>query len=236
MAARRWLRPLLWTLLLAALLGIGASAVYQRLRQAPRAAERERAAALPELGRVPAFTLVNRDGRTVRREDLAGAPWIADFVFTTCDSSCPLLTARLARLDRELPAGLGLRLVSFSVDPDHDTPPVLERYARSFGASRRWLFLTGDAAQIRDLSRHGFKLALEPGGGDMGNSSAGGGAASAGGASAGSMGSMGSEAILHSTRFVLVDGEGVIRGTYQALDPAALRRLAGDARALAGGG
>ena len=216
MAARRWLRPLLWTLLLAALLGIGASAVYQRLRQAPRAAELERAAALPELGRVPEFTFVNRDGRTVRRENLAGAPWIADFVFTACGSSCPLLTARLARLDRELPAGLGIRLVSFSVDPDHDTPPVLERYARSYGASRRWLFLTGDAARIRDLSRRGFKLALEPAGGGMG--------------------SMGSEAILHSTRFVLVDGEGVIRGTYQALDPAALRRLAGDARALAGGG
>ena len=206
---RRWMRPLLWGLLLAALLGIGASAAYQRIVRATRAADLERAAALPELGRVPPFALVNRDRRTVRREDLAGAPWIADFVFTRCVSSCPLLTARLARFDRALPAGLGIRLVSFSVDPDHDTPAVLESYARTFGASRRWLFLTGDAAQIRNLSRRGFKLALEPGG---------------------------NEAILHSTRFVLVDGEGAIRGTYPALDPAALRRLTGDARALACGG
>jgi protein SCO1 len=227
--SRRWMRPLLWGLLLAALLGIGASAAYQRIVRATRAAERERAAALPELGRVPPFALVNRDRRAVRREDLAGAPWIADFVFTRCVSSCPLLTARLARLDRALPAGLGIRLVSFSVDPEHDTAAVLESYARSFGASRRWLFLTGDAAQVRDLSRRGFKLALEPGGGASGG-------AGGGGASAGTMGGAGNEAILHSTRFVLVDGEGAVRGTYQALDPAALRRLAGDARALAGGG
>jgi protein SCO1/2 len=229
MASRRWLRPLLWALLLAALLGVGASAVYQRLTQAARAAERERAAALPELGRVPPFTLVNRDGRTVRRENLAGAPWIADFIFTRCVSSCPMLTARLARLDRALAGGPGVRLVSFSVDPEHDTPPVLEAYARSFGASRRWLFLTGDPARIRELSRRGFKLALEPGGGGAGSGGSGGNR----GVGAGSAGS---EAILHSTRFVLVDGEGAIRGTYQALDPAALRRLAGDARALAGGG
>jgi hypothetical protein len=68
-----------------------------------------------------------------------------------------------------------------------------------------------------------------------GNEVGAGGAIAGSAASMGSMGSMGSEAILHSTRFVLVDGEGMIRGTYQALDPAALRRLTGDARALAGG-
>jgi protein SCO1 len=205
-----WTRLLLWGLLLAVVVGVAAAAVCQRRQRAARQESVERAAALPVLGRVPAFTLANRDGRAVRLADLAGAPWIADFVFTRCGSSCPLLSARLARLDRTLPPGPGIRLVSFSVDPAHDTPVVLERYARSLAASRRWLFLTGrqqDEEQIRRLSL-GFKLALEPG--------------------------AETEAILHSTRFVLVDADGAIRGTYQALDPEALRRLEGDARALAG--
>jgi protein SCO1/2 len=205
-----WTRLLLWGLLLAVVVGVSAAAVCQRRQRAARQESFERTAALPVLGRVPAFTLTNRDGRVVHPADLAGAPWIADFVFTRCVSSCPLLSARLARLDRVLPPELGIRLVSFSVDPAHDTPAVLERYARSLSASRRWLFLTGRQKaeeQVRRLSL-GFKLALEPG--------------------------AATEAILHSTRFVLVDAAGAIRGTYQALDPEALRRVEADARALAG--
>jgi protein SCO1 len=207
MPGKPWTRLLLWGLLLAVVVGVAAAAVSQRRQRAARQESFERAAALPVLGRVPAFTLTNRDGRAVRLSDLAGAPWIADFVFTRCVSSCPLLSARLARLDHALPPELGIRLVSFSVDPAHDTPAVLERYARSLSASRRWLFLTGGEEQIRRLSRQGFKLALEPG--------------------------AETEAILHSTRFVLVDAAGAIRGTYQALDPEALRRVEADARALA---
>jgi len=208
MSGKPWTRPLLWGLLLAVAVGVAAAAVCQRRQREARQASLEQAAALPVLGRVPAFMLVNRDGRTVRLADLAGAPWIADFIFTRCVSSCPLLSARLARLDRALPSGLGIQLVSFSVDPAHDTPAVLERYARALSASRRWLFLAGGEEQVRRLSRQGFKLALEPG--------------------------AETEAILHSTRFVLVDAKGAIRGTYQALDPEALRRLETDARALAG--
>lgn len=207
-ASRVWLRGVLWGLLVAALAGVGAMAVYQQVGSEEQRDGRRLNAALPVLGRIPDFTLTNRDGRTIRRADLAGGPWIADFIFTRCTSSCPLLTARLARLDRELPPR-GIRLVSFSVDPAFDTPPVLERFARSFSASRRWLFLTGGESQIHDLTRGGFKLALEP------------------------AGVTGNEAILHSTRFVLVDGNGAIREYCQALDPGALSQLAADARALA---
>ncbi len=219
--SRGWLRLALWGLLLAVLAGVGVAAVYQqRARDAGAAA-----AALPRLGRVPDFALTNRDGTTVRLADLAGAPWIADFVFTRCGSSCPLLSAQMARLDRALPAAAagtaqpasqakpGIRLVSFSVDPAYDTAPVLAAYARSFGASPRWLFLTGPPRTMQSLSRDGFKLALEPGGG-------GGMAAPA-------------EAVLHSTRFVLVDAGGIVRGYYQGLDAPSLARLTADAQALA---
>jgi protein SCO1 len=219
-ASRRWLRPALWGLLLAALLGVCAVAVVERLTGPPRSAGTTLAASpagsgqrLPELGRVPDFTFTNRDGRVIRLADLAGAPWIADFVFTRCASSCPLLSAVMARLDRTLPAGGGVRLVSLSVDPTWDTAPVLASYARSFSASPRWLFLTGPPAQVQKLSRDGFKLALDPGG--------------AGGQAP-------AEAILHSTRFVLIDARGVIRGYYQALDPGSVARLTADVRELAG--
>ena len=214
---------MLWGLLLAALLGVGAAAVHQRLQRAERQAIRERVAALPVLGRVPDFMLVNRDWRVVRQRDLVGSPWIADFIFTRCVSTCPLLSARMARLDRTLPAGLGIHLVSFSVDPAHDAPPVLERYARARGASRRWLFLTGGDKQIRRLSQQGFKLALAPGGSPAAGT----------GAAAGVGAGTAPEAILHSTRFVLVDPAGAIRGYYQALDREALRQLTADAKALA---
>jgi protein SCO1/2 len=209
-SARVWFRRALWGLLVAALAGVGAVAVYEQIGHDGGDGRRQAAAmpVLPVLGQIPDFILTNRDGRTIRRADLAGGPWIADFIFTRCMSSCPLLTARLARLDRELPAR-GIRLVSFSVDPAFDTPAVLERFARSFSASGRWLFLTGGESQMRDLTRGGFKLALEP------------------------AGAAGNEAILHSTRFVLVDGKGAIREYCQALDPGALSRLAADARSLA---
>ncbi len=165
------------------------------------------------LGQVPDFTLVNRDGRTVRRADLAGSPWIANFIFTRCPASCPMMTTRMARLNRELARGPGVRLVSISVDPEHDTPAVLQRYAASFAAPEHWLFLTGDGPQIYRLSQEGFKLGVDPAPQASGLQTA--------------------EPILHSTRFVLVDGEGRIRGYYDAFDEEAMKGLERDLAAIA---
>ncbi len=200
---RRARRGLLWGLLVATLLVIAVAAVLRRRGSEPP----------PVLGRVPEFALVNRDGRAVRRADLAGAPWIADFIFTRCPASCPMMTTRLARLDRELPRDLGARLVSISVDPEHDTPEVLQRYAASFKAPERWLFLTGDGPQIYRLSKEGFKLGVDPAPQASGLETA--------------------EPILHSTRFVLVDGEGRIRGYYDAFDEEAMKGLGRDLAAIA---
>ena len=195
-----WRRGLLWGFLVVALLAVAGAAARQMLR---------RAEPPPVLGEVPGFALINRDGREVRSADLAGAPWIADFIFTRCGASCPMMSQRMARLERELPRDLGVRFVSFSVDPEHDTPPVLEDYAESFGAPGRWLFLTGDKQAIYRLSKEGFKLAVDdaaPVNPD--------------------------EPILHSTRFVLVDGEGRIRGYYEAFDEEAMKKLMREVEAL----
>src|SRR3954452_18148656 len=192
MAALR--RGLIWTLLVVALVAVVTATAIDRLR---------RPEPPPVFDPVPAFSLSNRDGRPVRLQDLAGAPWIADFIFTRCPASCPLMTARMARLERELPRDLGVRLVSFTVDPERDTPAVLERYAESYKAPGRWLFLTGPKEEIYRLSRQGFKLGIDfpPPGTTTGPAV---------------------EPILHSTRFVLVDGQGRIRGYYDGFDEEAM--------------
>ncbi len=198
-------RIVLWAVLVAVLLGVAVAAGWSRFHHTPSSL------APPVLGQVPTFTLTNRDGRPVTLATLAGAPWIADFVFTRCAASCPLMTARLARLGRELPAGDRLHLVSFTVDPDHDTPAVLARYAATFKAPDRWLFLTGPERDLHRLSREGFKLAIDVPKGDAGSTV---------------------EPILHSTRFVLVDGQGRIRGYYDGEDEAAMRKLMRDLTAV----
>jgi protein SCO1/2 len=196
-------RRLIWGLLVAALGVVTAAAVVQRLR---------RPEPPPVMDSAPTFALTNRDGRPVRSQDLAGKPWIADFIFTRCPASCPLMTARMARLDRELARDREVKLVSITVDPDHDTPAALERYAESYKAPPRWLFLTGGKEEIYRISRQGFKLGIDfpPRGGPA------------------------VEPILHSTRFVLVDGLGRIRGYYDGFDEESMKKLRQDLEAVEG--
>jgi len=169
------------------------------------------ARSLPVLGAVPPFTLVERSGRTVSAADLTGHVWVADFVFTRCPDFCPALTARMAGLQKALaPAADPVRLVSFSVDPTHDTPEVLEDYARRAGAGDGWLFVTGAREAVAALLRDGFKVAWADDGPPA-------------------------SPITHSDRFVLVDRALRIRGYYHGTQPDDVARLARDAIALSDG-
>jgi protein SCO1/2 len=200
-------RVLLWGFLIAVILAVLVTALM-----APSWREVEPHESPPELGQAPEFLLLNRDGRLVDSAEVIGSPWVADFIFTRCALSCPRMTERMLGLESMVPDGL--RRVSFSVDPEYDSPQVLQQYADSWGITdSKWLFLTGDKEFIRRLVTEGFKLGLDdkppPG------------AASP------------DEPILHSTRFVLVDSMGMIRGYYDAFRPAELERLARDHRAVA---
>ena len=162
-------------------------------------------------GSVPDFLLIERSGKKIALADLRGATWIADFIYTTCTDTCPLQSAEMSKLQDELRPKNPLRFVSFSVDPDHDTPAVLTAYAQRFKADGdRWLFLTGDKEQISNLIQAGFHLSAAPlkqSGADSG-------------------------VILHSPRFVLIDKNSQIRGYYDSREPDALARLKSDARTL----
>jgi protein SCO1 len=171
---------------------------------------------LADYGTVPNFTLVSQTGDTVRLADLRGQIWIADFIFTHCSSSCPMMSARMAKLATLLDPSWGVRLVSITVDPDRDTPAQLADYARAYSADpAHWLFLSGDKQQIRRLVKDGFHLAVD----DASTEDA----------------AKGAESVLHSTRFVLVDGEGVLRAYYSGLEEESLKTLASDIQKVRSG-
>jgi protein SCO1/2 len=161
-------------------------------------------------GTLPSFELVNQDAQPFGTAQLAGKIWIADFIFTTCPGPCPIISSRMSELQKPLEK-TDIHLVSFTVDPEKDTPEALRVYAEKLHAQpARWDFLTGSRPEIYALARDGFKLAVSDGsdGGDE------------------------SGLPVHSTRVVLVDRHGTIRGYYDALAPDAVTKLLADANHL----
>jgi protein SCO1/2 len=151
-------------------------------------------------GSVPEFTLINQDGKNFGSGELRGKIWIADFIYTTCPGPCPMISSRMSELQQPLEKS-DVHLVSFTVDPAKDTPQVLQTYAERLRAEPgRWDFLTGAQSTIYNLSRNGFKLAVGEGKGVP----------------------------IHSTRMILVDRHGAIRGYYDAAEADAVTKLVAD--------
>ncbi len=176
----------------------------------------------PVIKEVPAFALTHHDGSTVTRESFAGEPWIADFIFTRCAAICPRMTAQMGHVALTLGDDSPVKIASFSVDPEHDTPEVLAEYAGKYGAGAGWYFLTGETEPIRTLSREGFLLGVEAspaadvaiGDDPIGDSP------------------IGDSPIIHSNRFVLVDRENRIRGFYDPFDTVEIERLLRDVKTV----
>ncbi len=149
----------------------------------------------PVLRQLPEWRLVDQNGEAFGSADLAGEAYVASFVFTRCATVCPRLTSEVSRLQRRYrEEGVeGVRLVSFSVDPEHDTPARLLDYADSRGLDlERWSFVTGAEEAMRSVVLDGFALPmgerLDLAGGLVD--------------------------VAHATRLVLVDRAGGIRGYY----------------------
>ena len=148
---------------------------------------------LEVLGTAPSFSLVDQQGRTVTDAGLRGNVLVLDFFFTSCRTVCPVQTSRMARVQEQIEGTPGVHLISFSVDPETDTPEVLQAYAGRYGADpSRWSFLTG-APEAMDQVVAGYWQIVErvprPDGAGFD--------------------------IAHSERFVLVDRAGQIRGFYK---------------------
>jgi len=162
---------------------------------------------LEVFGEIPPFDLVAQDGLPFHSQALAGKIWVADFIYTTCPGPCPRMTSQMREVQDaalKIPEmRSAVRFVSFTVDPANDTPPVLAAYAKTHGAAPIWYFLSGPVATLQTLDRDAFKLGNIDG------------------------------TLQHSTRFVLVDGQGRIRGYYDTSEPAAISKVISDVNALA---
>lgn len=166
---------------------------------------------LPHIVRVPEFALHDQNASALRPEQLRGKVWIANFIFTRCPDVCPLLTTRMAGVRTQLaPVRSDVRIVSFSVDPQNDTPAALKEYALKHGVDQPdWSFLTGPVDQVKSVVIDGFKQSLSLGPSESGKALG----------------------ILHGSHFVLVDRQLDIRGFYPSDDEGILR-LTRDARLL----
>jgi protein SCO1/2 len=191
-----------WTLLLFPLV-IAAGLFWLRHAEVNALARRT----LQSYGNSPPFHLTNQDSRPFGSAQLAGKIWIADFIFTACPGPCPMISSRMSELQKPL-KNTDVHLISFTVDPEKDTPEVLRGYAEKLQAEPgRWDFLTGPKSAIYDVSSHGFKLAVADGTQENGTP-------------------------VHSTRIVLVDRRGVIRGYYDATAPDTVTKLLADTNHL----
>jgi heme o synthase len=162
---------------------------------------------LPVLSTLPAFELVDQDGRTLGREQLAdgGDPWVVDFIFTNCSGVCVPMTQRLVALQDE---GLPARFLSVTVDPKRDDPATLTAFRERFrGDASKWKLATGSHETLEALSEQGFTLPAETG-------------------------AVEGLGLAHSERFALVDGEGRVRGLYEYGDALEIDRLRRDVAAL----
>ena len=154
---------------------------------------------LPVLGQVTDFELTAATGQPFHAGQMAGKVWVVDFIFTSCAGICPVMTGAMADLHRSFDGEDRVEFVSISVDPETDTPEVLSRYGEKYGADpERWHFLTGTIEDIYAISVQTFKVGALD------------------------------EPINHSSRFILIDRSGSIRGYYVGTDSEDLAHLAGD--------
>jgi protein SCO1/2 len=194
--ARSGIKPVVWVIVfVAAALLIGLAYVsLKNTRPAPPATP------LEKLAQVPEFTLTDQTGAPFGSADLKGKIWVANFIFTRCKGPCPLITTRMAELNGKLKKiHDGVKLTSFTVDPEHDTPKALAAFGQNLAANPAdWKFLTGSPEAINAIVVKGLlqPLAKEPDGTPA-----------------------------HSQRFVIVDGEGWIRGFQEGEDPEVVQKL-----------
>ncbi len=148
---------------------------------------------------LPAFTGTDHEGEPFSVEDMKGKVWVASFVFTRCSGTCPMMGQRMVDLQKALITNFGkdqlarVRLVSFTVDTEHDTVPILKSYAKMFFAREGfWRYVTSEPGEVQKLAVEGFKLSTSE-----------------------AEGAEAQEAFIHSSKLCLVDTKGYVRGYFE---------------------
>lgn len=143
----------------------------------------------------PEFSALSAEGTAFQSKNLRGSVWVAYFFFTSCGGPCPVMNERVAALQQELTAS-NLRFVGISVDPETDTPAILTKYGEHYKRDpKRWQMLNVPKDSLPAVAAQGFMLGSPD------------------------------DPALHSTRFVLVDKNEQIRGFYDGMDEAEVKKL-----------
>jgi protein SCO1 len=154
---------------------------------------------LKEYFPVPEFALVNQRGQTQTLSSFRNTVWVANFIFTQCKTICPLMTAKMVQLQKKLPTS-DIQFVSFSVDPEHDTPEVLNTYANKWAPEeKRWTLFSTDEKQLNQLTQ-GLRITAQKTPGQI-------------------------DPIMHSSVFLLIDKNGFVRGMFDSDDRKDFKRL-----------
>lgn len=182
----RTVQWVVWGGLVLVILGISGAFVRSRMDGPP----------LPVYSQISDFTLTNQFGNATTFADMKGKVWMADIIFTRCPGPCASMTRRMQAFQQVLPKNSPLKLVSLTTDPEYDSPKILKEYGDKFGADQqRWTFLTGTKQQIHKLAVEGLKLvSLDKAEAERTSVD---------------------DLFIHSTIFVLVDGQGRLRATFE---------------------
>ena len=168
---------------------------------------------LPVLSQVSDFALTNQFGHAVALPDLRGQVWVADIIFTRCLGPCTTMSRSMRELQSALPPTQPVQLISLTADSEFDTPEVLRTYGEKFGATPgRWQFLTGKKLDVYRLATKGLLLAVDDIKADERTSA--------------------DDLFVHSTRFVLVDKHGRIRGSFDGTEPGSVQKIVEAIRTL----
>lgn len=159
---------------------------------------------------IPAFQLTSQKGETFTKEDLDNKIYVADFFFATCPDICKDMSSQLVRVQEAFKSDSSVQIVSFTVNPEHDSVSVLQEYAERYSANPdQWTFLTGPREEIYSLARNGFYLPVQQ--------------------------VEGQQDFIHSEKFMLVDKNHQVRGIYDGTDPIDVDRLITEIRVLQDG-
>lgn len=157
---------------------------------------------------IPPFSFVDQERKIITEENLKGKIYVADFFFTSCPSICPVMQRNMLTVFKAYAGKPDFKLVSFTIDPRHDTIPVLKTYADKLGAKAdQWYFLLGKKEEVYQLAEKNYLVSVSEDGRAPGG-------------------------FVHQGWLVLVDKKGRVRGAYDGTDKKQVQQLIADVQVL----
>jgi protein SCO1 len=175
----------------------------------------EQTASLPVLGNpghhVAPFSFVDQEGKTITNSDVKGKVYVVEYFFSTCKGICPRMNEDMTHVYQAFKGNNNVLILSHTVDPKHDTVPALKEYSLRFDADpKQWLFLTGDKKELYDMARYSYLISAQDD----------------------TTGVSIDKDFIHDNHYVLVDGDGRVRGFYDGLKMDEVNKLIADINTL----